>query len=266
MQTHARTVTILYSFSSYVGSKKVQRDTTDMNLIETAHFVSTTQLKVPVKDRAGGFSGQSTSNGIGPVPFGCPAEASLTTTWKVKKDILGDRIRLVGGPAGGDAIDPSARRKPDDTEVVFLHTMSHEWYMDLVSSGCYKGVIDCTPGDGGGLGYACILQSMPILCIAFNETHAAYIKQHVTKCVFNAMMVASSPPWLFELGLVELKGTAQPEASATPAPEPAPKAPPAPPPPRPSTTTPPSPAAGSSTSPTSGTLEKLKQMLKDRQA
>ena len=78
-----------------------------------------------------------------------------------------------------------------------VYATSHEWYMDLVRWGCYTGVIDCTPGDGGGLGYACILQRMPILCIASNETHAAYIKQHVTKCVFNAMMVASSPPWLF---------------------------------------------------------------------
>ena len=195
------------------------------------------------------------------MPYGA-ADTSLSTTWKIKKDILGDRIRRVGGP-GADS-EQAPRRKPDDEEVVFLHAMSDEWYMDLISSGCYKGAIDLSPGDGGGLGFACILQSRPILCVAFNETHAYYIKQHVTARVFNAMMVSSSPPWLFEPALVELKGTAQPAAPAA-SPAPATKATP-PGSPAPSRTHPPpspsaSPAAGAG-----GTLEKLKQMLAERQA
>ena len=81
--------------------------------------------------------------------------------------------------------------------------MSGEWYADLVSSGCYKGAIDLTPGDGG-LCYACIMKGIPCLCVAWNDMHAQHLKQHMVARVLTAMTVPSSPAWLFEPGLVEV--------------------------------------------------------------
>ena len=137
-----------------------EKDNTDMNLLETAHMISKYPLKLPVIERAGTLTGNNATNGVGPLPICSKPDEALRTTWKIKKDIMGDRIRRVGGSGGEAGEVPAERRKPDDVEAVFFHNMSSEWYADLVASGCYKGTIDLTPVDGG-LSYACIVKGIP---------------------------------------------------------------------------------------------------------
>ena len=200
MQKHKRTITILYSYESITARRDRAKESKDVNLVETAHMISKNELKLPVKDRVG-LTGLNSTNGVGPLPINPPTSACLSVPWKVKKEILSDRIRRVGGPT--EDAEPVDRRKPDDMEVVFLHSMSNVWYADLVSSGCYVAAIDLTPGDGG-LAYACILQGIPVVCVAFNDVHAKHLESHIVARIFNDMTVPSSPAWLFEPALVEL--------------------------------------------------------------
>lgn len=276
MQKHKRTITILYSYASIMARRDRAKESKDVNLIETAHMISKNELKLPVKERVG-LTGLNSTNGVGPLPINSPTSAALSVPWKVKKEILGDRIRRVGGPT--EDAEPVDRRTPDDMEVVFLHSMSNAWYADLVSSGCYAAAIDLTPGDGG-LAYACILKGVPVVCVAFNDTHAKHLESHIVARIFNDMTVPSSPAWLFEPALVELvsKTPSLPGSHTNPAPAGRSGTPPA---------TgqqngthgggAPLPVAGSSAAggalpapPAPGgqasTLEKLKQMLSQRQA
>ena len=204
MQKHKRTVTILYGFQSVAARRERERDSNEMNVVEQIFMFSKDPIKLSVKDRVG-FHGQNTSNGVGPVPMPC-LDTSMKSTWGHKKEIFGPNIRLVGGAGGTAASDEKpCPRKNDDVEVVFYHSMSHEWYMDFVSSGCFTAIIDLTPGDGG-CAFACILQGVPLLAVTMNQAHSDVLYKHLVKRVFGAMMVATSPSWLFEPKLAEIAG------------------------------------------------------------
>ena len=130
MQKHKRVLTILYSYDSVVSRRERDRDTTEMNVVETLSMISKYPLKVPIKDRVG-FGGQNTSNGVGPVPLANLKDA-LKITWAGKKKMMGANIRRVGGAFGADASDADISkanpRKEDDEELAFYHSMADEWY------------------------------------------------------------------------------------------------------------------------------------------
>ena len=168
MQKHKRTITILYKFESVAAKREREKDTTEMNVVEQVFMVSHEPMKLPIKDRVG-FSGQNTSNGVGPVPMADPSSA-LKLPWSLKKKIMGENIRRVGGTGGTSTNEEKPHvRKDTDVEPLFYHNMSDAWYADFISSCCFKALIDLTPGDGGAA-YACILQGIPMLAIILRRS------------------------------------------------------------------------------------------------
>ena len=89
-------------------------------------------------------------------------------------------------------------------------------YVDFISSGNYKGVVDLTPGEGG-LAYACLLHNVPIFAVPFTQTHGEALYGHLVKRVFHAMVDPKSPSWLFEAPLVKMlaSNTTKPSATTT---------------------------------------------------
>ena len=198
--------------------------------------------------------------------------SALKTTWAIKKKVFVDTFRRVGGTGGTaaateDTSEKTHRRKDDDEEILFYHAMSDEWFMDFVSSGCYKAIIDLTPGDGG-CAFAGLLTGVPVLAVTMNDVRTDVLFRHLVQRVLTAMVEPTSPAWLYESSLAELRADVGKPTTSSPAPAP-PHPAPAPPAPLPH----PAPATGQSTGsatkplPAGGQqtmLDKLKQMLEEK--
>ena len=108
MRKHKRTLTILYEYDS---RRERDRETTEMNVVEK--ITMKYPLKVPVKDRVVGFTGQNTCNGVGPIPC-AKLEDALKLTWAENDGCQHSSF----GAATSDAdISKANPRKEDDEEL-----------------------------------------------------------------------------------------------------------------------------------------------------
>ena len=108
MRKHKRTLTILYEYDS---RRERDCETTEMNVVET--ITMKYPLKVPVKDRVVGFTGQNTCNGVGPIPC-AKLEDALKLTWAENDGCQHSSF----GAATSDAdISKANPRKEDDEEL-----------------------------------------------------------------------------------------------------------------------------------------------------
>jgi hypothetical protein len=193
-----------------------------MHCVEWMHLIQGPDAKrLKSKDRLH-FDGTTASDTMTGVMWPDPSTL-WKTTFKRKKDMLGDARVAVGGrddstEEGSDMeVDEAAEDQPkkkqiinkradSDIEPAFYHAPTVELMeeiMHLVSSDGtpkhrIRGVIDFTPGEGT-MARAALNNNIPYFGLCFTESHAEAVSKFLMKCMWQEIKVEGGARYKTEL-------------------------------------------------------------------